>query len=86
MGQYSTEFERSLESFARLTDRRWLDVEPKQIDIVEVRESMSAESFNERYPSTIEFDELLMLNGWTAGQRLEAGSLAKRVTGTGGPR
>lgn len=85
-GQYASEFERSMESFAPLTDRRLLTVDPKRIDIVEVPESMSVESFNERYPSTVEFDELLLLNGWTAGQRLEAGVLVKRVTGTGGPR
>jgi len=85
-GQYSPEFEHSLESFARLTDSRLLNVEPKRIDIVEIQESMSVETFNERFPSTVEFNELLLLNGWTAGQRLEAGTLVKRVTGTGGPR
>jgi predicted Zn-dependent protease len=85
-GQYSPEFERSLESFAPLTDSHWLNVEQKRIDIIEVPESMSVESFNERFPSTIEFDELLLLNGWAPGQQLDAGSLAKRVTGTGGPK
>jgi predicted Zn-dependent protease len=85
-GQYSPVFEQSMESFAELTDRRLLDVEPKRIDIVQVSSAMTVETFGERYPSTISMDELLMLNGWTAGQRLEAGSLAKRVTGTGGPR
>lgn len=85
-GQYSPQFERALESFAPLTDSRLLDVEPKRIDIVEVPESMTVETFNDRYPSTIDFDELLLLNGWTAGQRVEGGSLVKRVTGTGGPR
>ncbi len=85
-GRYSPEFERTLDSFAPLTDELLLDVEPKRIDIIEVPESMSVESFDERYPSTIEFDELLLLNGWLAGERLEAGSLVKRVTGTGGPR
>jgi hypothetical protein len=47
---------------------------------------MSVESFNQRYPSTIEFQDVLMLNGWSEGQRLAAGSLAKRVVGSGGPR
>ena len=85
-GRYSSVFERTMESFAELTDRRLLDVEPKRIDIVEISSSMSVESFNERYPSTISMDQLLLLNGWTSGQRVEAGSLAKRVTGRGGPR
>ncbi|MFQ5529303.1 MAG: M48 family metalloprotease [Gemmatimonadota bacterium] len=85
-GRYSQVFERFMESFAPLTDSRLLDVEPKRIDVVEISSSMTAESFHERYPSTIPFDDLLLLNGWAAGERLEAGSLAKRVTGTGGPR
>ena len=85
-GQYSPQFERTMESFARLTDNRWIDVEPKRIDIVEVPTGMTVERFNERFPSTISFEALLLLNGWSAGQRLEGGSLAKRVIGTGGPR
>jgi hypothetical protein len=47
---------------------------------------MTVERFNDRFPSTISLEALLLLNGWSAGQRLEGGSLAKRVTGTGGPR
>jgi predicted Zn-dependent protease len=85
-GQYSPEFERTMESFARLTEDRWIDVEPKRIDIVEVPTGMTVERFHDRFQSTISFEALLLLNGWSAGQRLEGGSLAKRVTGTGGPR
>ncbi|MGD8494997.1 MAG: M48 family metalloprotease [Gemmatimonadales bacterium] len=85
-GRYSPTFERTLGSFAPETDARLLDVEPKRIDVIELPESMSVESFNQRYPSTIEFQDVLMLNGWSEGQRLAAGSLAKRVVGSGGPR
>jgi len=85
-GQYSPVFERTLGSFAPETDSSLLNVEPKRIDIVEVPSSMTAESFNQRYPSTLELDDVLMLNGWSAGQSLQAGQLAKRVVGSGGPR
>lgn len=85
-GRYSPTFESSLNSFAPESDRALLDVEPKRIDIVEIPQSMSVESFYERYPSTVEFDEVLMINGWSAGQQLSSGVLAKRVVGSGGPR
>jgi predicted Zn-dependent protease len=85
-GQYSPVFERTLGSFAPETDSSLLNVEPKRIDIVEVSSSMTAETFNQRYPSTVELDDVLMLNGWSAGQSLQAGQLAKRVVGSGGPR
>lgn len=85
-GRYSPEFERVLESFAPLTDERLLDVERKRIEIVEVPKSMTVETFDDRFPSTIPFDELLLLNGWLPGQRIEEGILVKRVVGTGGPR
>lgn len=85
-GRYSPTFETSLTSFAPENDSRLLNVEPRRIDIVEVPSSMTVETFRERYPSTIEFDDVMLLNGWTAGDRLEAGQLAKRVVGTGGPR
>jgi predicted Zn-dependent protease len=83
-GRYSPTFERTLASFAPATGS--LNVEPKRIDIVRVPESMTVETFNQRFPSTIDVEDLLLLNGWTAGQRLDAGSSAKRVTGSGGPR
>lgn len=85
-GRYSTVFEGSMQSFAPVTETAFLDVEPKRIDVVQLPETMSVETFSQRYPSTIDFDALLLLNGWNPGQRLEAGSLAKRVRGSGGRR
>lgn len=85
-GRYSPTFESALNSFAPESSRELLDVEPKRIDIVEVPRAMSVESFDQRYPSTVDFDEVLRINGWTAGQQLSAGTHGKRVVGTGGPR
>lgn len=85
-GRYSPTFERVLASFAPASAGAQLNVEPKRIDIVRVPEAMTVETFNQRFPSTIDVQDLLVLNGWTAGQRLEAGSSVKRVTGSGGPR
>ena len=85
-GRYSPTFERSMNSFAPETNSQLLDVDPMRIDIVEVPAAMTAETFNQRFPSTVELADVLLLNGWTAGQRLEAGTLVKRVVGSGGPR
>lgn len=84
-GRYSPTFEATLNSFSRVNDSRLLNVEPRRIDIVEVPSAMSVETFQQRFPSTIELDELLFLNGWQAGEQLAAGRLAKRVVGAGGP-
>ena len=85
-GRYSPTFEQTLTSFAPETDSRLLTVEPKRIDVVEVPGAMTVETFDQRFPSTIEFEDLLLLNGWQAGERLSAGQLAKRVVGSGGPQ
>jgi predicted Zn-dependent protease len=85
-GRYSPTFEGSMNSFAPETNSRLLDVEPKRLDIVEVPSAMTVETFNQRFPSTVEFADVMLLNGWTAGERLEAGRLVKRVVGSGGPR
>jgi len=85
-GRYSPTFEVSMNSFAPETDSRLLDVEPKRVDIIEVRSPLTIETFNERYPSTIDFSEVMLLNGWTGGERIEEGQMVKRVVGSGGPR
>ncbi len=42
---------------------------------------MSLSEFDGQWPSTIELDRLAILNGVTTEQRLEAGTLLKRVVG-----
>lgn len=85
-GSHSPTFERVFASFANETNARRLDVEPRRIEVVEVPSAMSVERFNEAFPSTADFDAVMLINGWTPGQQLEAGSLVKRLVGSGGPR
>jgi predicted Zn-dependent protease len=85
MGRYAVAFEGSFETFAALTDRRMLGVEPRRLEIVTLRSAMSAEEFVERYPSTVPREAVLLMNGLQGGENLEAGRLMKRVVGEGAP-
>ena len=71
----------SVGSFAPLTDRRFLDVQPKRVDLVTLPQPMTIEEFARRYPSTVSVQTLAIINGVEPGQRLEAGRKAKRVVG-----
>jgi len=70
----------ALNSFERLTDRRYLDVEPKRLSIVTLPRSMSLREFAERYPSTVPLETLGIINEVPVDGTLEAGP-AKRVVG-----
>ena len=73
--------EESLGSFQRLTDRRYLDVEPKEIEIVRLNRAMTLEEFSRRHPSTVDLQKLAIINGVDENARLEAGSRVKRIVG-----
>jgi predicted Zn-dependent protease len=85
VGRYAASMERTLNSFAPLTDPDLLTVEPRRIDLVRLQEEMTAEEFVERYPSTVEEEIVFRINGMRSSDRIEAGTLLKRVTGSGGP-
>jgi predicted Zn-dependent protease len=72
-------------SFGPVSDPKILNVEPKRIDIVTLRQSVSLAQFNESYPSSIPLPTLALMNQ-VAGPsaRLESGALVKRVVGSGG--
>ena len=73
--------ERAMGSFKRLTNRKYLDVQPKRIDIVKLDRAMTLEEFSRRYPSTIDVQRLAILNGVAEDARLEAGQRIKRIVG-----
>ncbi len=50
--QYGNAMRGSLASFGGLSDRRYLDVQPARVDIVELPRAMSFSEFIKRYPST----------------------------------
>jgi len=85
MGTYAVTFEQALESFAPMNEERWINLEPKRIELVRVETEMTAERFFQRYPSTVSLDTIRLINGWDAGHVIPAGTLVKRVTGEGVP-
>ncbi len=78
---YSGTFERSVESFGRLRDRRYLDVEPKRITLVRLPRAMTLRQCTQKYPSTVDLETLGIINGLQPDDTLAAGDLYKRVTG-----
>ena len=78
---YSRTFGGFIGSFARLTDRKALNVQPARVEIVNLTKSLPIDAFNSRYPSTIPIDTLALINHVEAGQSLPGGAGAKRVTG-----
>ncbi|HUG54815.1 MAG TPA: hypothetical protein VMR21_14495, partial [Vicinamibacteria bacterium] len=79
-GTYDRVFSASLGSFARLTDRRHLDVQPRRLDIVEVAQPMTVEELARRYRSTAPANVLALINHVAPGGSVPAGP-AKVVVG-----
>ncbi len=78
---YGREMERSAGSFRRLTDRRYLDVEPKRVEVVTLDRAMSLGEFDRRYPSTVDLATLAIVNGVPETAQLERGHKVKRIVG-----
>jgi len=73
--------ENALGSFERLTESRYLDVEPMRVELVRLDRDMTIEEFNRRYPSDIEIERLAVINSLETGGTLTKGQRAKRVVG-----
>jgi len=71
----------SLSSFGPLRDRKYLDVEPKRIEVIEVPRAMTLAQFAERHPSSVDNATLALINGVGENATLEAGTLVKLVVG-----
>jgi predicted Zn-dependent protease len=80
-GQYDDVITASLNSFERLTDRRYLSVQPMRLEIVRVPREMTIREFNQRYPSTVPLTKVALINEVDENGRLAAGTMAKRVVG-----
>ena len=78
---YAGAMKQSLASFERVTQRKYLDVEPKIIDVVSLPQAMTLADFAKRFPSNAELAELAILNAVGEDTVLEKGSLVKRIVG-----
>lgn len=71
-----------LGSFARLTDRRRLDVAPQRIRIEELPRPTSLAELHRREAAATDLETLLLINGLSNAEvRLPAGTLVKRLEG-----
>jgi predicted Zn-dependent protease len=69
-------------SFGSVRDKGILDVQPRRIEIVKLPRAMTLREFADRYPSSIELDELELINQMDSPEtEIGAGTLLKRVTG-----
>ena len=79
--QYGNATRRSLASFGELRDRRFLDVQPARVEIIELPRAMNFSAFTKQYPSNAETGEVAIINGVGDDQVLEKGRLMKRIVG-----
>lgn len=80
-GQYQQVIDRSIQSFARVTSSRVLNMQPARMQIVEVPRDMTLRQFHESYPSSVKLEEVAIVNQLQADSRLRRGDLVKRVVG-----
>ena len=78
---YASGMDRSLKSFSRVTERRYLEVSPATIDVVKLPRSMDLTEFVRRYPSNAEVEQLAIINGVNVDTVMDPGRLVKRVVG-----
>jgi predicted Zn-dependent protease len=78
---YANGMHQSLKSFSQVTNRRYLEVSPATIDIVKLPRSMNLTEFVRRYPSTVEVEQLAIINGVNVDTVMDPGMLVKRVVG-----
>ena len=78
---YDALFAQVIGSFDNLTDRRYLDVQPRRIDIVSSGGGTSVAAFASRHRNTVTADVLALINGVAAGGTLPAGQPVKTVVG-----
>lgn len=79
---YRAVFQRSIDSFDRLTDPVALAVQPMHLRVDPSPGTMSLREFNMQLPSSIPFAELAMINGLEESAQLRFGQKIKRVIGT----
>jgi predicted Zn-dependent protease len=72
----------SVASFARETDRKFLDVKAWRVQVVKPERSLTIEEFAKAYPGPVSAEELAIMNQIDPGQSYQAGVPVKRVIGT----
>jgi predicted Zn-dependent protease len=78
---YASAVAATISSFAPVTDRAVLDVQPLRIQVVTLRSATSLSSYHQRNGGPIDLEELARLNRRAPGDVLSAGTRIKTVVG-----
>jgi len=80
--QYDRVFQQAIGSFTQLRNQAALSVQPAKLELVKLREEMTLQEFNARYPSTVPIEELAIINEVEGpASEIPAGRTLKRVVG-----
>ncbi|MGH9458283.1 MAG: M48 family metalloprotease [Thermoanaerobaculia bacterium] len=80
--RYANLLASSVASFERETNPRYLNVQPKRIEVVRVPRRMTIQEFARAYPSTVHLNTLAIANGAIREDFVfEAGDFGKRIVG-----
>jgi predicted Zn-dependent protease len=71
----------SLASFCRLRDPKLLGVEPMRIELARLKKATTLEQLSREQPSVVDLGTLAIVNQVDPDERLEPGTLVKRVRG-----
>ena len=71
----------SIESFRPVSDPDVLGVEPARIEIVRLPSRMTLQQFIDQYPSTVDDEQIAMINRRALDESIAGGTLLKRVLG-----
>ena len=80
-GSHRSTVLQSIESFRPVSDPDILGVEPARIEIVQLPSRMTLQQFIDRYPSTVDDEQIAMINRRTLDESIAGGTLLKRVAG-----
>jgi predicted Zn-dependent protease len=72
----------SINSFNRLTDKKILAAKPQQLKLIKIKQNMSLEEFNRKYPSGVSLEALAIIDQVERNAQLRAGQQVKRVEGS----
>ncbi|GAC1600618.1 MAG: M48 family metalloprotease [Myxococcales bacterium] len=85
LSKYEATFRQTMASFAELTDKAALEVQPARLKIVAVERETTIEELGRKYPSQLKPAELALINGLDPAGSLREGQRAKVVVGGLGP-
>jgi predicted Zn-dependent protease len=78
---YRPAFQRSINSFDRLTDPKALAAQPMRVKLERAPRTMTLAQFNSQFASSITADEVALINGMGKADQLRSGQTVKRVLG-----